>query len=75
MSGGPSHLETFDPKPELKRRSGEPMPESITKGQPIAQLQGKSSLKVLGPLFDFQQCGQSGQQISSVLPLSISSPA
>ena len=68
MSGGPSHLETFDPKPELKRRSGEGMPESITKGQPIAQLQGKSSLKVLEPLFDFQQCGQSGQQISSVLP-------
>jgi hypothetical protein len=68
MSGGPSHLETFDPKPELKRRSGEPMPESITKGQPIAQLQGKSALKVLGPLFDFQKQGQSGQQISSVLP-------
>ena len=68
MSGGASHLETFDPKPELKRRSGEGMPESITKGQPIAQLQGKSSLKVLEPLFDLQQCGQSGQQISSVLP-------
>jgi hypothetical protein len=68
MSGGPSHLETFDPKPELKRRTGEPMPESITKGQPIAQLQGKSALKVLGPLFDFKQHGQSGQQISSVLP-------
>jgi hypothetical protein len=68
MSGGPSHLETFDPKPELARRSGEPMPESITKGQPIAQLQGKSALKVLGPLFEFQKCGESGQQISSVLP-------
>ena len=68
MSGGPSHLETFDPKPELRRRTGEAMPEPITKGQPIAQLQGKSSLKVLGPLFDFQKCGASGQQISSVLP-------
>src|SRR5215204_6368904 len=46
MSGGPSHLETFDYKPELARRSGEPMPESVTKGQPIAQLQGTSQLKV-----------------------------
>src|SRR5262245_11520221 len=44
MSGGPSHLETFDNKPELAKRGGEPMPESVTKGQPIAQLQGKSQL-------------------------------
>src|SRR5262245_2684093 len=28
MSGGPSHLETFDPKPELHRLQGEPLPES-----------------------------------------------
>jgi len=68
MSGGPSHLETFDYKPELAKRSGEPMPESFTKGQPIAQLQGKSQLKVLGPLFDFARHGKSGQQISSALP-------
>jgi len=68
MSGGPSHLETFDYKPELARRSGEPMPDSVTKGQPIAQLQGKSQLKILGPLFDFSPHGQSGQEISSALP-------
>ena len=68
MSGGPSHLETFDYKPELAKRSGEPMPESVTKGQPIAQLQGTSQLKMLGPLFDFARHGQSGQQISSALP-------
>jgi hypothetical protein len=68
MSGGPSHLETFDYKPQLARRSGEPMPESITSGQPIAQLQGKSQLKILGPLFDFARHGQAGQQVSSALP-------
>jgi hypothetical protein len=68
MSGGPSHLETFDYKPELARRSGQPMPESVTKGQPIAQLQGKSQLKVLGPLFKFAKHGQSAQEISSALP-------
>jgi hypothetical protein len=68
MSGGPSHLETFDYKPELARRGGEPMPESVTAGQPIAQLQGRSQLKILAPLFDFQKHGQSGQEISSALP-------
>jgi hypothetical protein len=68
MSGGPSHLETFDYKPELARRGGEPMPDSVTSGQPIAQLQGKSRLKILAPLFDFQRHGQSGQEISSALP-------
>src|SRR5262245_49716982 len=68
MSGGPSHLETFDFKPELARHSGEPMPESVTSGQPIAQLQGNSRLKILGPLFPFARHGQSGQEISSALP-------
>jgi hypothetical protein len=68
MSGGPSHLETFDYKPELARRSGEPMPASVTSGQPIAQLQGKSQLKILGPLFSFARHGKSGQEISAALP-------
>ena len=68
MSGGPSHLETFDFKPELVKRGGQPMPESVTQGQPIAQLQGKSQLKILPPLFEFQKHGQSGQEISSALP-------
>src|SRR5690348_492308 len=39
MAGGPSHLETFDYKPKLAQMHGQPMPESLTKGQPIAQLQ------------------------------------
>src|SRR5688572_25172288 len=32
MSGGPSQLDLFDPKPKLAELSGEPMPESLTKG-------------------------------------------
>jgi hypothetical protein len=68
MSGGPSHLETFDNKPELARRSGEAMPSSVTSGQPIAQLQGKSQLKILGPMFPFARHGESGQEISAALP-------
>ena len=46
MAGGPSQFETFDYKPELVRLDGKPMPASYTKGQPIAQLQGKQ-LRVL----------------------------
>ena len=40
MAGGMSHLETWDHKPKLAAMHGKPMPESFTKGQPIAQLQG-----------------------------------
>src|ERR1700691_2975052 len=42
MAGGPSHLETLDFKPKLAEMSGKPMPESFTKGQPIAQLQNQA---------------------------------
>ena len=67
MAGGPSHLETLDYKPELAKQDGQPMPESFTKGQPIAQLQGQQ-LKCLGPQHSFQKFGQSGQEICSLLP-------
>ncbi len=67
MAGGPSHLETFDYKPTLEKLDGTPMPESFTKGEEIAQLQGQE-LKCMRPLFTFDKYGQSGQEISSVLP-------
>jgi hypothetical protein len=67
MAGGPSHLETFDYKPKLAEMDGQPMPESFTKGQPIAQLQGQA-LKCQGPMTKFQKYGQSGQLISDFLP-------
>ena len=67
MAGGPSHLETFDYKPMLDKLDGQPMPESFTKGQPIAQLQGQT-LKVQGHLTKFKPYGESGQMISDYLP-------
>ena len=67
MAGGPSHLETLDHKPELARRDGEPMPESMTKGQPIAQLQGKE-LRCLAPQHPFARYGESGQEICTLFP-------
>ena len=67
MAGGPSHLETFDYKPELARFDGQLMPESFTKGQPIAQLQGQE-LRVMGPQHVFQRHGESQQEISDLFP-------
>ncbi|MCG8586541.1 MAG: DUF1501 domain-containing protein [Pirellulales bacterium] len=67
QAGGPSHLETFDYKPKLAEMHGKPMPESYTKGQPIAQLQGKA-LKCFGPQRTFKKYGKSGQTISDVFP-------
>ncbi|MDP7052526.1 MAG: DUF1501 domain-containing protein, partial [Verrucomicrobiota bacterium] len=67
MAGGPSHLETFDYKPKLDEMNGKPMPESFTKGQPIAQLQGQK-LKVQGHMTKFKKHGQSGQYVSDFMP-------
>lgn len=67
MAGGPSHLESFDYKPELARLDGQPMPESFTKGEQIAQLQG-AELRCMGAQFPFSKYGKSGQEISSVFP-------
>jgi hypothetical protein len=67
QAGGPSHLETFDYRPKLSEMDGKPMPSSITDGQPIAQLQGKT-LTCLGPQHKFSKHGQSGQEISAAFP-------
>jgi hypothetical protein len=67
MAGGPSHLETFDNKPKLAELNGQPMPDSYTKGQQIAQLQGQT-LKCLAPQFEFKKVGKCGQEISTILP-------
>jgi hypothetical protein len=67
MAGGPSHLETFDHKPKLAEMHGKPMPESFTKGQPIAQLQGQK-LNCFGPQHAFKKFGNSGQEICEIFP-------
>jgi len=67
QSGGPTHLETFDNKPQLAKLHGQPMPDSFTKGQPIAQLQG-AKLNCFGPQFGFKRFGKSGQEICEIFP-------
>ena len=67
MAGGMTHLDTFDHKPKLAAMNGQPMPESFTKGQQIAQLQGQA-LKCFAPQHPFAKVGQSGQEISTIFP-------
>ncbi len=67
MAGGMSHLDTFDHKPKLAEMHGQPMPESVTQGQQIAQLQGQK-LNCFAPQHPFKQWGESGQSISAIWP-------
>ena len=67
QAGGPSHLETFDYKPKLAEMNDKEMPESFTKGQQIAQLQGKK-LICFGPQYKFRKFGKSGQEINELFP-------
>lgn len=67
MAGGPSQLETFDPKPKLAEMHGQPMPESFTKGQQLAQLQGQK-LNCFGPQHPFAKFGQNQVEICSLFP-------
>ena len=67
QAGGPSHLETFDYKPTLAKMHGQAMPDSFTKGQQIAQLQGQK-LNCFGPQFGFKRYGKSGQEMTELFP-------
>ena len=67
MAGGPSQLELFDHKPKLAEMDGKPMPESLTKGQQLAQLQGQA-LICQGPQFKFRRVGRNNAELSELLP-------
>lgn len=66
QSGGPSHLDLFDYKPELNKRHGEKMPEEMLRNIRLAQI-GKDAA-VLGSPYKFAQYGKSGMWISELLP-------
>lgn len=66
MAGSPSQLELFENKPILKKHTGESCPDEFLKGKRFAFIRGVP--KMLGPLFEFKQHGQSGQWISDQLP-------
>jgi hypothetical protein len=66
MQGGPSHLETFDPKPQLTRLDGQPLPDSF-KNVDLAQINTADG-KLMAPLFEFHRHGNSGLEISELFP-------
>ena len=66
MGGGPSHLELFDNKPELAKHEGTLPPEGLLEGYRAAFIDPNSTL--LGPKFKFSRHGESGAELSELLP-------
>jgi hypothetical protein len=66
MEGGPSQLDLFDPKPELQKWNGKPLPESFTKNLQLAFI--KPNAAVLGSPYSFAPRGQCGMELSELLP-------
>jgi hypothetical protein len=66
MAGAPSHLEMFDNKPELAKWDGKLPPAELLKGYRAAFINPNS--KLLGPKFKFAKYGQSGAELSELLP-------
>jgi hypothetical protein len=66
MAGAPSQLELFDHKPKLAEIEGKPIPPEVIGGQRYAFIRPDAA--VLGPQFKFARHGQSGAEISEMLP-------
>jgi hypothetical protein len=66
MAGAPSHLEMFDYKPQLAKFDGTLPPPELLKGYRSAFINPNS--KLLGPKFKFAKYGQSGAEVSELLP-------
>ena len=62
MSGGPSHVDTFDPKPRLLKDMGKPLPFEKPK------LERTKTGNLLGSPWKFQKHGQSGIEICELFP-------
>ena len=62
MSGGASHVDTFDPKPKLKEMHGKPMPVKVERTQ------FNNNGNIMASPFEFKKYGQSGLPVSSLFP-------
>ncbi len=65
MVGGPSHMETFDPKPTLDKLHGQQMPSSF--GEVKSQFV-KAGTPLMGSAWKFKKYGQSGIEVSDLFP-------
>jgi hypothetical protein len=66
MQGGPSHIDTFDPKPLLAKLHGQPLPPSATDGLQLRFT--KMDALIHGCRLNFSKCGQSGLEIADSYP-------
>ena len=66
QAGAPSHLELFDYKPELVKRSGQLPPAELLKDYRAAFIKPNSAL--LGPKYKFAQYGNSGMELGELIP-------
>ncbi|MBX7105508.1 MAG: DUF1501 domain-containing protein, partial [Gemmataceae bacterium] len=63
MDGGPSHIDLFDPKPELNRRAGETLPDAMRPG-----VEGANAAKLVASRRKFNKCGKSGIELADWMP-------
>jgi uncharacterized protein (DUF1501 family) len=68
MAGGPSQLDLFDHKPELAKRSGEPIPASFVEGKRFAFMDSSHRTDLLGTKRSFARHGECGAWLSDLLP-------
>ena len=69
MCGGPSHIDTFDYKPELRKIHGTELPDSIRNNQRITGMtSGQKSFPCVAPMFNFNRFGEHGTYVSEILP-------
>ncbi len=69
MSGGPSHIDLFDYKPEMREFHGEELPESIRQGQRLTTMtSGQKSFPCVAPMFTFKKYGAHQTWVSELLP-------
>ncbi len=66
MEGAPSQMDLFDPKPELQKWHGQPLPASLTKDLKLAFI--KPTASVLGSPRKFEKSGQGGMELCDLLP-------
>ncbi|MEY2822153.1 MAG: hypothetical protein RL105_1725 [Verrucomicrobiota bacterium] len=68
QAGGPSQFETLDPKPLLREKHGQDLPDSVRKGQRLTGMSGNQSrLPLAGSFTEFKKYGRSGVEYSDIM--------
>ena len=68
MAGGPSHIDTFDYKPAMRKFHGEELPDSVRQGQRLTGMtSGQKSFPCVAPMFEFEKYGEHGTWVNKDL--------